>query len=454
MNGTRRVAFYTLGCKLNFSETSTIARLFSSGGYEKVDFEDRPDIFVINTCSVTDNADKKCRSLVNRALRISPHAYVAIIGCYAQLKPQEISEIPGVDLVLGASEKFNILEHIGSLEKGLKSEVHACEISEVRDFIPSYSGGEDSSGGSAVRDRTRTFFKVQDGCDYSCSFCTIPLARGKSRSETVANTLEAARNLIADTGAKEIVLTGVNTGDFGRHNGGAAEDETFFDLIKGLDRLEGVERFRISSIEPNLLSPEIIAFVAASEKFVPHFHIPLQSGSNTILRLMRRRYQRELYAERVAMIKELMPECCIGVDVIVGFPGETKEHFLETYEFLNGLDVSYLHVFTYSERANTHAIGLDGIVNGSERAERSKMLHILSEKKRRHFYEQHVGKTFPVLWEAERDGEMMHGFTSNYIKASTVFQPGLINTITMAKLGTTGTDGTVKVEIAETAAVI
>ena len=446
MNANRRVAFYTLGCKLNFSETSTIARLFSSGGYEKVDFEDSPDIFVINTCSVTDNADKKCRSLVNRALRISPHAYVAIIGCYAQLKPQEISEIPGVDLVLGASEKFNILDHIGNIEKGLKSQVHACEISEVRDFIPSYSGGEHSSGAYPGRDRTRVFFKVQDGCDYSCSFCTIPLARGKSRSETVNKTIETAHNLIAETGAKEIVLTGVNTGDFGRHG---EDKETFLDLIIKLDQLEGVERFRISSIEPNLLSPEIIAFVAASEKFVPHFHIPLQSGSNTILRLMRRRYQRELYAERVAMIKELMPECCIGVDVIVGFPGETKEHFLETYEFLNGLDISYLHVFTYSERPNTHAISLDGIVSGAERSERSKMLHILSEKKRRHFYEQHLGKDFPVLWEAERDGEMMHGFTSNYIKASTVFEPELINTISSVRLGNITADGTVSAEIRE-----
>jgi threonylcarbamoyladenosine tRNA methylthiotransferase MtaB len=414
MNTTKRVAFYTLGCKLNFSETSTVARLFQGVGYEKVDFDDSPDMFIINTCSVTENADKKCRSLVSRALRTSPHAYVAIIGCYAQLKPEEIAQIPGVDLVLGANEKFNILEHIDALEKNVKTKIHACEISEVNAFVPSYSSG----------DRTRTFFKVQDGCDYSCSFCTIPLARGKSRSETIASTIQSAKQLIADTGSKEIILTGVNTGDFGKYTG-----ENFFELIQQLDQLNGVERFRISSIEPNLLSDEIIQFVASSDKFVPHFHIPLQSGSNATLRRMRRRYQRDVYESRVALIKELMPQCCIGVDVIVGFPGETEEEFLESYAFLNELDISYLHVFTYSERANTHAVELADVVPNKVRAQRSKMLHILSEKKKRFFYQQQLNKTGQVLWEGERDGDWMYGFTENYIKVKTPFVTEKTNTL-------------------------
>ncbi len=414
MNTTKRVAFYTLGCKLNFSETSTVARLFQGVGYEKVDFDDSPDMFIINTCSVTENADKKCRSLVSRALRTSPHAYVAIIGCYAQLKPEEIAQIPGVDLVLGANEKFNILEHIDALEKNVKTKIHACEISEVNAFVPSYSSG----------DRTRTFFKVQDGCDYSCSFCTIPLARGKSRSETIASTIQSAKQLIADTGSKEIILTGVNTGDFGKYTG-----ENFFELIQQLDQLNGVERFRISSIEPNLLSDEIIQFVASSDKFVPHFHIPLQSGSNATLRRMRRRYQRDVYESRVALIKELMPHCCIGVDVIVGFPGETEEEFLESYSFLNELDISYLHVFTYSERANTHAVELADVVPNKVRAQRSKMLHILSEKKKRFFYQQQLNKTGQVLWEGERDGDWMYGFTENYIKVKTPFVTEKTNTL-------------------------
>ena len=414
MNTTKRVAFYTLGCKLNFSETSTVARLFQGVGYEKVDFDDSPDMFIINTCSVTENADKKCRSLVSRALRTSPHAYVAIIGCYAQLKPEEIAQIPGVDLVLGANEKFNILEHIDALEKNVKTKIHACEISEVNAFVPSYSSG----------DRTRTFFKVQDGCDYSCSFCTIPLARGKSRSETIASTIQSAKQLIADTGSKEIILTGVNTGDFGKYTG-----ENFFELIQQLDQLSGVERFRISSIEPNLLSDEIIQFVASSDKFVPHFHIPLQSGSNATLRRMRRRYQRDVYESRVALIKELMPHCCIGVDVIVGFPGETEEEFLESYSFLNELDISYLHVFTYSERANTHAVELADVVPNKVRAQRSKMLHILSEKKKRFFYQQQLNKTGQVLWEGERDGDWMYGFTENYIKVKTPFVTEKTNTL-------------------------
>jgi len=410
----KRVAFYTLGCKLNFSETSTIARLFPESEFQKVDFEASPDIFIINTCSVTDNADKKCKSLVNKARRISPHGFVAIIGCYAQLKPKEIGEIPGVDLVLGANEKFNILQHIQQSEKGLKAQIHACEIESVNTFIPSFSFGE----------RTRAFFKIQDGCDYSCSFCTIPLARGKSRSESIEKTIMAAKALITETKAKEIVLTGVNTGDFGRHNG-----ESFFELIQQLDVLEGVERFRISSIEPNLLSFPIIEFAAQSNKFVPHFHIPLQSGNNKTLKAMRRRYQRELYQEKVEKIKSLLPNACIGVDVIVGFPGETDEDFLDTYNFIQSLDISYLHVFTYSERDNTHAAELQEIVSTQKRAERSKMLHILSEKKKRYFYQKQIGKTLNVLWEAERDGDFMYGFTENYVKVSTPYNETLVNTI-------------------------
>ena len=426
MISNKRVAFYTLGCKLNFSETSTIARLFQNDGFEKVEFESTPDIFIINTCSVTENAAKKCKSLVNRALKISPHAYIAIIGCYAQLKPEEIAQIPGVDLVLGANEKFNILNHIADVEKNTQTQIHACEISEVNDFIPSYSSG----------DRTRTFFKVQDGCDYSCSFCTIPLARGKSRSETVIETIKAAQKLIAETGSKEIILTGVNTGDFGKNTG-----ETFLDLIKELDQLEGIERFRISSIEPNLLTDEIIQFVASSKKFVPHFHIPLQSGSNDTLRRMRRRYQRDVYESRVALIKELMPNCCIGVDVIVGFPGESNEEFLDSYTFINELDISYLHVFTYSERANTHAIELSNVVPNSIRAERSKMLHILSEKKKRFFYELQKGKSKDVLWEGERDGDWMYGFTENYIKVKTPFLIEKTNTVQHIQLEELDTEG-------------
>jgi threonylcarbamoyladenosine tRNA methylthiotransferase MtaB len=426
MISNKRVAFYTLGCKLNFSETSTIARLFQNDGFEKVEFESTPDIFIINTCSVTENADKKCKSLVNKALKISPHAYIAIIGCYAQLKPEEIAQIPGVDLVLGANEKFNILNHIADLEKNTQTQIHACEINEVNDFIPSYSSG----------DRTRTFFKVQDGCDYSCSFCTIPLARGKSRSETVIETIKAAQKLIAETGSKEIILTGVNTGDFGKNTG-----ESFLDLVKELDQLEGIERFRISSIEPNLLTDEIIQFVASSKKFVPHFHIPLQSGSNDTLRRMRRRYQRDVYESRVALIKELMPNCCIGVDVIVGFPGETNEEFLDSYTFINELDISYLHVFTYSERANTHAIELSNVVPNSVRAQRSKMLHILSEKKKRFFYELQKGKSKDVLWEGERDGDWMYGFTENYIKVKTPFLIEKTNTVQHIQLEELDTEG-------------
>ena len=406
----RTVAFHTLGCKLNFSETSSIRRMFEKEGYGVVNFEDGADLYVINTCSVTDFADRKCRYEVRRALKYSPDAKVVIIGCYAQLKPKEISEIPGVDLVLGAAEKFNILNYVDDLVhtsgKGL---IKAGEVKEVNHFIGSYSIG----------DRTRSFLKVQDGCDYKCSFCTIPQARGKSRSDTIPRVLENARQ-IADSGVKEIVLTGVNLGDFG--NGTEViegvrpkKEDLFIDLIRALDEVEGIERIRISSIEPNLLTDEIIDFVAQSKRFVPHFHVPLQSGSNKMLKLMRRRYQRELYASRVSRIKQLMPHCCIGVDVIVGFPGETHADFLETYEFINQLDVSYLHAFTYSERSNTPAAVMEGKIDMGERRERNKMLRILSEKKKRTFYEKHLGNTRPVLVEDRIRNGKLTGYTDNYI---------------------------------------
>ena len=414
-----KVCFYTLGCKLNFSETSTIARSFNEKGYRRVEFDDFPDVYVINTCSVTENADKKCRNLVNRALRVSPQAFISIIGCYAQLKPQEIAQIPGVDLVLGASEKFNLPEYISNFQKRTEAEIHACSIGDVHEFVPSFSKD----------DRTRTFFKIQDGCDYSCSFCTIPLARGASRSATVAETVVQAREIIQQNNPSEIVLTGVNTGDFGRKNG-----ESFYQLIRELDRLDGVRRFRISSIEPNLLSVEIITFCASSNKFVPHFHIPLQSGSDRILRLMRRRYQREVYTQRVNAIRETMPDACIGVDVIVGFPGETDADFRETYQYLVDLPISYLHVFTYSERDNTLAASMSDAVDGKVRAQRSEMLRILSEKKKQAFYRSQLGTDRKVLWEAEKNGDSMFGFTDNYIKVRTPWNSKLINTISEVKL--------------------
>ncbi len=410
----KKVAFYTLGCKLNYSETSTISRKFEESGYQKVEFTDQPDIFIINTCSVTANADKKCRKIVREARSISPNAYVAIIGCYAQLKPKEISEIPGVDAVLGAAEKFRLVELLDGFVRPETPAVFASEINTVDTFNASYS----------LHDRTRTFLKVQDGCDYSCSFCTIPLARGSSRSDSIFNLVKHA-NEIAISGVKEIVLTGVNIGDFGLQQG--ERKEKFIDLIKSLDDVDGIERFRISSIEPNLLTDEIIEFVAQSKRFVPHFHIPLQSGSNTILKLMRRRYQRELYVSRVEKIKSVMPSCCIGVDVIVGFPGETYEHFLETYQFLNELDISYLHVFTYSERENTLAASLPEAIPMKERNERSRMLHILSDKKRRAFYEKNLHNSFNVLFENDVEGGIMHGFTENYIRVAAKYDPLLIN---------------------------
>lgn len=421
----KKVAFYTLGCKLNYSETSTISRMFEQKGYKKTDFTDTPDIFIINTCSVTENADKKCHKIVREARAISPDAYVAIIGCYAQLKPQEIATIPGVDAVLGAAEKFRLVELLDGFVRKPQAEVFASDIEDVNTFNTSYS----------IHDRTRTFLKVQDGCDYSCSFCTIPLARGASRSDSISNIVKTAQEIGA-TEVREIVLTGVNTGDFGLQNGKRVE--RFVDLVKALDVTDGIDRFRISSIEPNLLSNEIIEFVSSSKRFVPHFHIPLQSGSNKVLKLMRRRYQRELYISRIEKIKSVMPHCCIGVDVIVGFPGETHEDFLETYRFLNELNISYLHVFTYSERDNTLASTMEGSVSHKERTERSKMLHILSDKKRRKFYEDHLGQEFTVLFENDIENGMMHGFTENYIRVTAKYDPVLINELKKVRL--TGID--------------
>ncbi len=412
----KKVAFYTLGCKLNYSETSTLSRKFEDKGYQKVAFTETPDIFIINTCSVTENADKKCHKIVREARAISPNAYVAIIGCYAQLKPKEIAEIPGVDAVLGASEKFQLVELLDGFVRPVTPVVMASDIEKANKFNTSYS----------MSDRTRTFLKVQDGCDYSCAFCTIPLARGSSRSDSIENIVASARQ-IALGGVKEIVITGVNTGDFGLQNG--VRTERFLDLVKALDEVDGINRFRISSVEPNLLHDEILTFVASSNRFVPHFHVPLQSGSNKILKLMRRRYQRELYASRVETIKALMPHACIGVDVIVGFPGETHEDFLETYQFLNELNISYLHVFTYSERENTVAINLPGVVPQKERAERSRMLHSLSDKKRRAFYEEHIGQSFKVLFEYDIEEGYMHGFTENYIRVRAKYDPVLVNEI-------------------------
>lgn len=432
----KKVAFYTLGCKLNYSETSTISRKFEEKGYQKVDFTDQPDIFIINTCSVTENADKKCHKIVREARSISPNAYVAIIGCYAQLKPKEIAEIPGVDAVLGAAEKFRLIELLDGFVRPESTTVFASDIEEVNTFNTSYS----------IHDRTRTFLKVQDGCDYSCSFCTIPLARGSSRSDSIDNILKTAHT-IAKSEVKEIVITGVNTGDFGLQNGN--REERLIDLIKALDTVEGIDRFRISSVEPNLLTDEIIEFVAASKRFVPHFHIPLQSGSNKVLKLMRRRYQREVYTSHVEKIKSCMPHACIGVDVIVGFPGETHEDFLETYQFLNELEISYLHVFTYSERENTLAATLPGVISKKERAERSRMLHSLSDKKRRYFYEQHLRSTQTVLFENDVEEGMMHGFTENYIRVAAKYDPLLINELKTVVLTSINEKGHAEVEEAE-----
>lgn len=424
MNQYKKVSFYTLGCKLNFSETSTIARGFEAGGYAKVDFEDQPDVFVINTCSVTENADKKCRQLVKKAKKINPDSFVSIIGCYAQLKPSEIAQITGVDLVLGANEKFNILEHIE--KKDIEQKIYNSNIKETKAFVPSFSLG----------DRTRSFLKIQDGCDYFCTFCTIPLARGQSRNSSISETIKEATK-IANEDIKEVVLTGVNIGDFGQ--GG---EENFFELAKALDKVKGIDRYRISSIEPNLLSNEIIEFcLNQSNKFVPHFHIPLQSGSDSLLIAMRRKYDTKRYRERIECIKAINPDTCIGVDVIVGFPGETDEEFMKTYHFIQDLPVSYLHVFTYSERANTTAKKMAGSVPIHVRRDRSKMLHILSDKKKRAFYESQLGKTGTVLWENENHNGWMHGFSENYIKVKTQFNASKINSFESVTMKGIDTDG-------------
>jgi len=415
----KTVALHTLGCKLNFSETSTIGRLLENEGFEKRDFDEVADVYVINTCSVTDNADKECRMLVRRIQRRAPEAMVVITGCYAQLKPQEIASIPGVDLVLGAAEKFNITRHLQEITKGDSAKICSCDIEDVNIFTASHS----------INDRTRVFLKVQDGCDYSCTFCTIPLARGKSRSDSITHVVELAKD-IAGQGAKEIVLTGINLGDFGKGlQGGKQREESFFELIQELDQVEGIDRFRISSIEPNLLTNEIIEFVSNSRRFMPHFHIPLQSGSNQILADMRRRYRRELYAERAGLIKTMMPHACIGVDVIVGFPGETEEHFRETCSFLESLDISYLHVFTYSERVNTPAYEMKPVVPVSVRNDRNKILRTLSYRKMQAFTEKHAGTERKVLFEAASRNGMMEGYTDNYIKVTAPWQEELVNCI-------------------------
>ena len=424
-------AYYTLGCKLNFSETSTIGRDLSDNGYAKVDFEKGADVYVINTCSVTDQADKKCRNIVRKALKFNPNAFVIVIGCYAQLKPKEIANIDGVDLVLGAQEKFNIINHLDNRDKKQNAIVKNNPIKNVRTFYPGYSKG----------DRTRSFFKVQDGCNYFCSFCTIPLARGKSRSGSISETILKAKE-IASSEVEEVVLTGVNIGDFGH-----GTNENFYQLIKKLDIVKGISRYRISSIEPDLLNEDIIQFVNSSNKFVPHFHIPLQSGSDLLLKKMRRKYDTNLYKSRIEFIKKLMPHACIGVDVIVGFPGETEERFMETYNYLNELDVSYLHVFTYSERDNTFAPNLKNSVDKKIRDERSKMLRILSAKKKRAFYQENVGKSFPVLFEAEKNNDKMFGFTSNYVKVKTDYNESLINTVKQVTLKEIDRDGLFLVDI-------
>lgn len=420
MQAGKSIAFHTLGCKLNFSETSTLGRMMEQEGFVKKAFDEEADVYIINTCSVTDNADKECRQIVRRIQRRAPEAMVVITGCYAQLKPEEIAGIEGVDLVLGAAEKFNLPHHLHQLTKSkARAEVYSCDIEAVEGFHSSYS----------VNDRTRVFLKVQDGCDYNCSFCTIPLARGHSRSDSIEGVLANVREL-AQAGTKEIVLTGINLGDFGKGtNGGKKREESFYELVQELDKTEGIERFRISSIEPNLLTNEIIEFVAASKKFMPHFHIPLQSGSNKILGAMRRRYQRELYADRAARIKELMPHCCIGVDVIVGFPGETEEDFKETFNFLQGLDISYLHVFTYSERANTLAIDIEPVVPRHIRNERNKVLRNLSYKKMEYFTQLHAGQERPVLFESAGKNGMMEGYTDNYIKIAVPYTEAWANQV-------------------------
>lgn len=432
----KTAAFHTLGCKLNFAETSTIARQLTDAGYEKVSFDNKADVYIINTCSVTETADKECRFHVKRAMKANPDGLVIIIGCYAQLKPEEIAGMEGVDMVLGATEKFNILSYLDDLQKSQSSGiVHSCEIDEADFFIGSYSIG----------DRTRAFLKVQDGCDYKCTYCTIPLARGISRSDTIKNVIKNAKE-IAEKGIKEIVLTGVNIGDYGKGEfGNKKHEHTFLDLISELDKVDGIERIRISSIEPNLLKDESIDLVSKSKSFVPHFHIPLQSGSDELLKKMKRRYLTRLYTDRISKIREVMPDACIGVDVIVGFPGETDEEFLKTYHFLNQLPISYLHVFTYSERENTEAANMEGFVPIADRKKRNKMLRILSEKKKMAFYQTQLGKTLPVLWEHDNKDGFMHGFTENYVRVQKPYDENSVNRIEFLKLNKIENDGTVSV---------
>ncbi|MDG2498705.1 MAG: tRNA (N(6)-L-threonylcarbamoyladenosine(37)-C(2))-methylthiotransferase MtaB [Flavobacteriaceae bacterium] len=432
----KKVAFYTLGCKLNFSETATIARNFQDEGFDRVEFSEFADIYVINTCSVTENADKRFKSIVKQAQRTNSEAFLVAVGCYAQLQPEELAAVEGVDLVLGATEKFKITDYLNELTKNESAAIHSCEIEDADFYVSSYSVG----------DRTRAFLKVQDGCDYKCTYCTIPLARGISRSDTLQNVLNNAKK-IADEGIKEIVLTGVNIGDYGKGEfGNKKHEHTFFELVQALDTIKGIHRLRISSIEPNLLKDNTIDFVSQSNSFVPHFHIPLQSGSNVMLKAMRRRYMKELYQDRVLHIKSVMPDACIGVDVIVGFPGETDELFLETYNFLNDLDISYLHVFTYSERPNTHAATLSGVVPKSVRSKRSKMLRGLSAKKRRAFYESQIGKKRTVLFEGENKEGYIHGFTENYVKVKAPWNPELINTLHEVSLDKIDSDGLLRFE--------
>ncbi len=431
---SKKVAFYTLGCKLNFSETSTIARKVQGEGFDRVEFSEKADLYVINTCSVTENADKRFKTIVRQAQKNNPKAFIAAIGCYAQLKPEELAAVDGVDLVLGATEKFKLTDYISDLSKNDFGEVHSCEIEEADFYVGSY----------AIGDRTRAFLKVQDGCDYKCTFCTIPLARGISRSDTLGNVLNNARE-ISEKGIKEIVLTGVNIGDYGKGEyGNKRHEHTFLDLVRALDEVPGIQRLRISSIEPNLLKDETISFVAGSKTFVPHFHIPLQSGSNKILKAMRRRYQRELYVERVSKIKSQMPHACIGVDVIVGFPGESDEEFLETYHFLNDLEISYLHVFTYSERDNTLAAEMEPSVPQRVRQKRSRMLRALSVKKRRAFYESQLGSVRTVLFEGENKAGYIHGFTENYVKVRAPWNPELVNTLHEVRLQEIDEEGMVR----------
>jgi len=440
MSAQKKVAFYTLGCKLNFSETSTIARNFQNEGFDRVEFDEKADIYVINTCSVTDNADKRFKTIVKNALKKNDKAFLIAIGCYAQLKPEELAAVDGVDMVLGATEKFKVTDYINDLSKNEMGEVHSCEIEEADFYVGSYSIG----------DRTRAFLKVQDGCDYKCTYCTIPLARGISRSDTLTNVLKNAKE-ISEKGIKEIVLTGVNIGDYGKGEfGNKSHEHTFFELVQELDKVDGIHRLRISSIEPNLLTNETIDFVSTSNSFVPHFHIPLQSGSDELLRLMKRRYLSETYTNRVEAIKKVMPNACIGVDVIIGFPGETDELFLETYNYLNELDISYLHVFTYSERPNTEAVEMDGVVPQNVRNKRSKMLRGLSVKKRRAFYESQLGNELTVLFESENKDGYIHGFTQNYVKVKTPWNPELVNTLQSIKLTEIDTDGIVRFEWVKT----